>query len=78
MNDPTHQRPRPRGVPDEPDQVPRLLRFREEHPDISIVLAGFWQAIVPAENGEQVVTRYRLKDLLDRLDGLLGGEGTTS
>jgi hypothetical protein len=30
------------------DQVPRLLRFREAHPDVTIAFGGpFWQAIIP-------------------------------
>jgi hypothetical protein len=40
----TGARPRLHAVPDEPDQVPRLLRFREQHPEVSVTLAGFWYA----------------------------------
>ena len=61
-------------VPDEPDQVPRLLAFRKAHPDVIIGDGGFgtWQARIPAPNGETVVTRYRLVELLDRLDEVTG------
>lgn len=62
-------------VPDEQDQVPRLIRFRAEHPDVIIGSGGFgtWQARIPQENGETVTTRYTLRELLDKLDELLGG-----
>jgi hypothetical protein len=61
-----------RTVPDEPDQVLRLRRFREEHPGVSIYTGlGYWQARVPETNGETVVTRYFLQELLDKLDALL-------
>jgi hypothetical protein len=56
--------------PDEPDQVLRLERFREEHPDVIIATGEFgtWQARIPQPVGETVTTRYTLRDLLDRLD----------
>jgi hypothetical protein len=65
-------------VPDEPDQVARLARFRERHPDVIVGDGGFrtMQARIPAENGETVITRYSLRERLDKLDelGLSGGE----
>jgi hypothetical protein len=59
-------------VPDEPDQVLRLARFRQEHPDVIIGPGEFgtWQARIPAAAGETVTTRYTLRELLDRLDQL--------
>jgi hypothetical protein len=61
-----------RTVPDEPDQVLRLRRFREEHPGVSIYTGlGYWQARVPEANGETVITRYFLQGLLDKLEALL-------
>jgi hypothetical protein len=33
---------------------------------------GTWQALIPEENGETVVSRHRLCELLDRLDVLTG------
>jgi hypothetical protein len=59
-------------VPDEPDQVLRLARFRQEHPGVIIGDGGFgtWQARIPEPDGETVTTRYTLRELLDRLDKL--------
>jgi hypothetical protein len=60
-------------VPDEPDQVVRLARFRRDHPEVVIGDGGFgtMQALIPAPNGETVVTRYGLRELLDKLSELL-------
>lgn len=75
-DDPTPPQPRkrlrvlPSGF--EGDQVPRLLEFKERHPDVVIELDGFWRAVIPAENGETVVCRYELRAVLDRLGELLG------
>lgn len=61
-----------RKVPDEPDQVPRLSRFRQEHPGVVIGAGyGWWQARIPEPSGEIVTTRFTLRDLLDKLDELL-------
>lgn len=54
--------------------MPRLLRFRDQHPDVTIELDGFWRAVIPAENGETVICRYELKAVLDKLDELLGAQ----
>jgi hypothetical protein len=64
-------------VPDEPDQVPRLTRFRAEHPDVIIGSGGFgtWQARIPEPSGETVITRYRLVELLDKLDEVTSQPG---
>jgi len=64
-----------RLVSDEPDQVPRLAAFRAAHPGVLIGGGGFgtWQALIPEPDGETVVVRYRLRELLDRLGELLGG-----
>ena len=72
-----------RTVPDEPDQVPRLDRFRAAHPDVRIAAGqtGWWQGRIPEPDGEVVITRYTLCDLLDKLDRLLppaGGRGAVS
>ena len=67
-------RPTLRLVHDEPDQVPRLARFREAHPGVVIGAGrGWWQAVIPEVDGERVVTRYTLHELLDKLDELTGG-----
>jgi len=47
----------------------RLAAFRNVHPDVIIEAGEFgtWQARIPEENGETVITRHRLGELLDRL-----------
>jgi hypothetical protein len=58
-------------VPGEQDQLPRLNRFRQDHPGIAICAGlGYWQAQLPEPGGERVVTRYTLTELLDSLDTL--------
>jgi len=52
-------------VPDEPDQVPRLERFRAEHPEVIILLRG---AMPKAWVGGRKMTRPTLRDLLDKLE----------
>lgn len=67
-------RPALRLVPDEPDQVMRLARFREANPRVVIGAGrGWWQAVIPEANGEQVITRYTLRELLNKLDELTSG-----
>ena len=63
-------------APDEPDQVLRLMRFRKEHPDVVIGTdeSGTWQARIPEPNGETVINRHLLRELLDKLDELTGGQ----
>jgi hypothetical protein len=61
-------------VPDEPDQVLRLHHFQEEHPDVIIGGGdGFRQARIPEPNGETVITRYSLRELLDKLGEVTAG-----
>ena len=69
-------RPALRLALEEPDQVPRLRAFRAAHPDVIIGPGEFgtWQARIPAENGETVASRHRLRELLDRLDELTGDQ----
>jgi len=58
-----------RIAPDETDQVLRLHQFRRDHPDVVIDAgSGWWQARIPEPNGEHVVTRYTLRELLNKLD----------
>lgn len=60
-----------------PGQLIRLDRFRAQYPGVVIKRDdgfGYWQAWLPVSNGGTVVTRYELKDLLDKLDELLGPE----
>jgi hypothetical protein len=77
-------RPQLRLVPHEPDQVMRLARFRQEHPDVNIREGtGYWQSCIPEPSGETVTTRYLLRELLDKLDALfsdraeISGQGDT-
>jgi hypothetical protein len=61
---------------EDPGQLLRLQLFRQQHPDVIIGDGGFGtiQARIPEFNGEMVVTRYRLDDLLDKLDELTSGQ----
>lgn len=60
------------GALGEPDQLVRLARFRAAHPEVIIGDGGFGtvQALLPEPDGETVITRYTLGELLDRLDEL--------
>jgi hypothetical protein len=62
-----------RAVNEDPGQMLRLMRFREQHPEVDIrVGPGFWQAEIPAGNGGTIITtRFVLEELLDKLDELL-------
>jgi hypothetical protein len=63
-----------RGEPDYVDQVPRREAYEKAHPDVKITYHdGWWQAVIPEEAGETVVSRYELKALLDKLEALGGG-----
>ena len=57
---------------EEPDQVLRLQAFRAAHPEVIIGDGGFgvWQARIPEPDGEHVISRYTLRELLDKLDEL--------
>ena len=61
-----------RLVPNELDQVVRLARFKAAHPDVIIGDGGFgtMQARIPKPDGEIVITRYTLRELLDKLGEL--------
>jgi hypothetical protein len=61
-----------RAGSDELDQVTRLARFKTTHPHIVVGDGGFgtMQARIPEPNGEIVITRYSLRELLDKLDDL--------
>jgi hypothetical protein len=51
------------------DQVVRLEEFRKEHPDIEVSYrVSYWEAVTKQENGETIITRYELGDLLDKLE----------
>jgi hypothetical protein len=62
------------SMQDELNQQPRLARFRHQHPGMLIREGfGFWQAVIPEPSGETVITRYDLRELLDKLDELTSG-----
>jgi hypothetical protein len=64
-----------RPTPDEAAQAPRLAWFRKAHSEVTVLpIGGRWQAIKPEANGETVVTRDKLGDVLDRLSELYGGQ----
>ncbi len=52
-------------VPDEPDQVPRLERFRARHPEVIILLRG---PMPTAHAGSVKIQRITLREVLDELD----------
>ena len=63
-----------RVVPDELDQLARLARFRTAHPAVVIETGEFgtWQARIPEPDGETIIVRHRLAEVLDKLDELTG------
>lgn len=61
-----------RVAPDEEGQLARLAAFRQARPEVIVGHLGFgkpWQARTPEVNGETIVTRYTLRELLDSLLG---------
>jgi hypothetical protein len=52
-------------VPDEPDQVPRLERFRTAHPEVVVLLKG---PLPTAWVGGRKIVRPTLRVLLDELE----------
>lgn len=58
---------------DELGQLIRLARFRQAHPEVIVGDGGFGtiQAWIPVPDGGTVITRYVLRELLDKLDELL-------
>jgi hypothetical protein len=63
-------------APEDHELEMRLLRFQEAHPEVLFGGgAGYRQALIPEENGETVITRYRLEELLDKLDTLISPPG---
>ena len=57
---------------EELDQLLRLQAFRAAHPEVIIGDGGFGtlQARLPEPDGERVISRYTLRELLDKLDEL--------
>jgi hypothetical protein len=72
------QRPRLALAPEELDQLVRLQAFREQYPHVIMgaISRRAWQACIPEPgDGETVITRRTLRDLLDRVCELLGEAG---
>ncbi len=61
-------------VREEPDQVLRLQAFRVAHPEVIIGDGGFgvWQARIPEPDGERIISRYTLRELLDKVGEFTG------
>jgi hypothetical protein len=67
-------RPMVRIAPEQQAQLLRLRAFREQYPGVIIgaISRRAWQACIPEPgDGETVITRRELKDLLDRLESVL-------
>ena len=67
------------GLPDGvrergPDQVMRLARLRSRFPQARIypVQGAAWQADITEPDGQTVITRYTLRELLDKVSEVLG------
>jgi len=60
-----------RGEPDYVDQVPRRMAYEAAHPNVEILYLGpYWQAIIREDNGQTIITRHELRNLLDKLEAL--------
>jgi hypothetical protein len=58
-------------APVAPDQLLRLAAFRAAYPHVRVapISRRAWQAVVPEpDDGETIITRRELKDLLDSLN----------
>ena len=55
---------------DDYEQMIRLAKFRQANPAVVVGDLGFrvWQARIPREHGETILSAYVLADLLDKLD----------
>lgn len=63
-------------LPGDADQVLRLSQYRSDHPGVAICAGlGYWQAQIPQHDGEMIITRYQLRELLDKLDTLTSPPG---
>jgi hypothetical protein len=52
-------------------QIPRKVRYEREHPDVQIIYGtDHWQAVIPVQGGQNVITRFELGDLMDELESL--------
>lgn len=55
---------------DDFDQLPRKRVFESRHPEafIGMITSDTWQARIRQMNGETVITRWYLRDLMDELE----------
>lgn len=68
MGDPAHALRAVKGA-GYADQVVRQQAYQAAHPDVKIIYIGpHWQAVIAEEDGETVITRLILLQLLDTLD----------
>jgi hypothetical protein len=59
------------GGPEYADQVPRRQAYEAAHPEVEILYRGpYWKAVVREDAGETIITRYELRDLLDKLEAI--------
>lgn len=68
-------RPALRILAGEQDQVPRLERYRADHPEVVILLRG---ALPRAWIGMQKIERHTLRDLLDELEQTVSPDAPAS
>ena len=60
-----------RGEPECVDQVPRRPVYEDAHPEVEITYHGpYWKAVITDGTRQTSITRYELKDLLDKLEAL--------
>jgi hypothetical protein len=61
-----------------PDPAVRLKRIREEHPDIRIIVRSPCEALIPEPDGQRVIVRWDLGDLLDEVEKRLAAHAAIS
>ena len=60
-----------RGEPEYVDQVPRRMAYEAAHPNVEILYLGaYWQAIIREGEGQTIITRHSLKQLLNKLESM--------
>jgi len=60
------------------DPAIRLKRIRQEHPDIRIIVRSPCEALIPEPNGQRVIVRWDLGDLLDEVEKRLAAHAAIS
>jgi hypothetical protein len=61
---------RPHRTGDDFDQLPRKRAFEAQHPEafIGMITSDTWQARIRQKDGETVITRWYLRELMDELE----------